>query len=383
MITELINGLLDYPIEPLPQDLLAELPRMKKGQRIVAIRKARGIKQQIELRKRAKLAIATCSTIETRDIIPSPKHLFAIAAVLQTDPLLIIFGRPWEKIFPELTDAEKMFFLRLRKGWTQLQLAQELEKSGLVFNTKNPGAKRSTVAQWEIGKARPAPEKITAIRKVLADDGLFQDSVAQPVLPKSKPKPTPPAIKPAPQSTPSSPPIKIIVDRQAKIDVAANEALTAIQKLATIQSNPSQNLESHAIVVFARRLIKELRQLQSKDELEIVELELNEQLAKIKQAALASKLVPAAPVKPKLIENLRHEKVSFAARHVANRTISALLRESPGKSIIQILPILVRHQDWNAVRVAVDRIEINQEKKLQPEDRVYLIEVKSQIPQTK
>ncbi len=63
-------------------------------------------------------------------------------------------------------------------------------------------------------------------------------------------------------------------------------------------------------------------------------------------------------------------------RKRANGDINNLLKEFPEKSILQILPLLVKSCNWNAVRVAVARIERNQADKLRSEDCCYLREVK-------
>ena len=175
MIAKQANKVLDYPIEPLPQDLLIKLPDITVGQRITAIRETRKLTKS-QLRKKANIASSTYVYIEKRGTLPSPKHLFNISKALQVDPILIIKGKSWDKISPNLEDNEKMVLLRLRKGWNQTELATALESFGLKFETDILDAKRSTVAQWERGIAKPMFNKRNIIREVLGNDIFPQES---------------------------------------------------------------------------------------------------------------------------------------------------------------------------------------------------------------
>lgn len=172
MVTEVIDRTLDYQIKPLSEDLLAQLPQMTRGAIIIAVRKDRGMRQQMQLRKRVGISSSTFCQIEAGDGIPRPKHLLDISRVLMIDPIIIACKKPWAEVLTKLTDNEKMFFLRIRRGWRQEDLAQELERAGLRFNSGSLDSKRTTVTQWENG-VTPRPEFRPIIRKVLADDALF------------------------------------------------------------------------------------------------------------------------------------------------------------------------------------------------------------------
>ena len=64
----------------------------------------------------------------------------------------------------------------------------------------------------------------------------------------------------------------------------------------------------------------------------------------------------------------------------ANRVISGFMKQFPGKSLIQILPVLIRYcSDKTIAKIAIERIERNQGEKLSFEDRAFLKEVKSQL----
>ena len=99
------------------------------------------------------------------------------------------------------------------------------------------------------------------------------------------------------------------------------------------------------------------------------------------------KLEEAITLKRKLTEKLKEikpqipQKLNLSAEEIkeAEHRIKGLLKEFPEKSLIQILPILVKEENWNAVRVAIARIERNQSKKLTPEDRIYLKEIKEEL----
>lgn len=375
MNIEAIDSALDYPTAPLPQDLLARFPQMTRGQIIVTIRKARGMSQQVQLKRQTGIPCGTLCHIEASDSIPRPRYLLSISRVLKMDPIIIACKKPWKEASAGLTDDEKMFFLRIRRGWTQKDLAVELEKAGLVFNTNRLGSKRTTIAQWERGAATPTPEKRSIIRRVLSDETLFQKTAVPvpktvvlraapvaPAEPKPEPKPelkltTQPIIKPEPA-------------RQKQIDARAYEALAI---LGGLRESPGENasLDSRPSVLRIRTLIRELRQMKAEEEAQVVEIDLEKKLTVLRQK-IAETQKPTRPVEEK-------PKISAEDRKRANRSISSLLQQFPGKSILQILPILVRYQDWVAVRVAVERIEQHQAHKLTPEDRVYLEEVKSQI----
>jgi len=99
------------------------------------------------------------------------------------------------------------------------------------------------------------------------------------------------------------------------------------------------------------------------------------------------KLEEAITLKRELTEKLKEikpqipQKLNLSAEEIkeAEHRIKGLLKEFPEKSLIQILPILVKEENWNAVRVAIARIERNQSKKLTPEDRIYLKEIKEEL----
>lgn len=156
-------------------ELLQELPKMTVGERIAAIRKERGL-TKAELRKRAGIASSTYVYIERRDAPPEPRHLLNLSKVLQVDPIFIIKGQSWRLASHSLSDREKMLLLRLRKGWSQKEMAIALEKAGLNFRTTILGSKRTRITQWEVGAAEPPHSAREIIRSVLGDDTLFASS---------------------------------------------------------------------------------------------------------------------------------------------------------------------------------------------------------------
>ncbi len=65
-------------------------------------------------------------------------------------------------------------------------------------------------------------------------------------------------------------------------------------------------------------------------------------------------------------------------RKRANRVIRNFLKQFPNKSLIQILPVLIRRcSDIFVAKVAIERIERNQKEKLSFDDRMYLKKIKS------
>ncbi|MCX5715912.1 MAG: helix-turn-helix transcriptional regulator, partial [Candidatus Omnitrophica bacterium] len=178
---------LGYETKPLPEELLKRLPRLTIGGRIVAIREYRGL-TQVQLRKLCGIPSGTISFIENSDSVPLPRNLFDISKHLNVDPALILKGRSWAAISPDLKDGERLTLLRLRRGWTQGQLARELEKAGLKFKTSNNNSKKTAVVRWE-GGTRPTRNNRMIIRKVLGDQQLFRQSADQGV--SSKPDSVP------------------------------------------------------------------------------------------------------------------------------------------------------------------------------------------------
>ncbi len=157
------------------------------------------------------------------------------------------------------------------------------------------------------------------------------------------------------------------------IDAKAYEALAILEGLETIQVDKNINLDSRPSVLRIKMLIRELRQMEAEKEARIIEIDLEKKLTALRQKIVAGRK-PALQIEPKL-------KISAKDRKRANRSISNLLQQSPEKSILQILPILVKYEDWDTVRVAVDRIEEHQKRKLTLEDLIYLKKVKEKLQQ--
>ncbi len=172
MEREYLNRKFHYSAQPLPESLLRELPAMIVGERIAAIRQRRRL-TKVQLRRMAGIASSTYAYVEKRDGLPDPKHLFNISKVLQVDPILIIKGKNWNLASRLLPNNEKMSLLRLRKGWSQKEMAIALEKAGLNFRTTILYSKRARIAQWEIGAAEPPHSVQEIIKKVLEDNALF------------------------------------------------------------------------------------------------------------------------------------------------------------------------------------------------------------------
>lgn len=360
MKTKKSNKALDYVVKPLPKDLLRKLPEMAIGERIAVIRKARGLTKS-QLRKNAHIASSTYVYVEKRGSIPTPRNLFKISKALEVDPVLIVKGKNWEEISSHLKDSEKIMLLRLRRGWTQTELATALEKAGLRFETEFSAAKRTTVAQWERGIAKPSFNKQDVIRVVLGDGNLFEESIG----------PMSVTITESPRTTEEST-ITEVQRPVAEIERKVDRALKYLEKLDALEINGRVETELNKTVRVIRSIIKHLEIIGGKEKAQILEEELNTKLMRIK-----NKIAEKEKQKRKEEES----KISPAGRKIANQTISGLLKEFPGKSIIQILPILVRKTDWSAVQVAVERIEKSQSKKISIEDIVYLNEVKSQLRQ--
>lgn len=151
-------------------------------------------------------------------------------------------------------------------------------------------------------------------------------------------------------------------ETERKVD----KALEYLEELGKIEIDENTDINSDKTVRIIRIIIRHLNILGAKEEAEILETELSRKLEEIRNK----------------IEEIEKDKISPAQRKNANEAIRNLLDEFPGKSIIQILPILVKREDWIAVQVAIERIERSQSKKLSIEDIIYLNEVKSQLSQT-
>jgi len=66
-----------------------------------------------------------------------------------------------------------------------------------------------------------------------------------------------------------------------------------------------------------------------------------------------------------------------AQRKKARRVIRSFQRQFPGKSLLQLLPVIARHcSSKEVIREIVERIEQNQGKELSFEDRRFLEEIK-------
>lgn len=78
----------------------------------------------------------------------------------------------------------------------------------------------------------------------------------------------------------------------------------------------------------------------------------------------------------RLIQQLAFET---ARRKTAERSIRHIQRQFPKKSLIQLLPVILKYCGPFAAELAIERIERNQGDKLTPEDRFFLQEVKTQL----
>jgi transcriptional regulator with XRE-family HTH domain len=388
---------LGYEIKPLSAELMGKLPDMIVGARIVAIIKERGFKNPAEARKAAGIKSGTFSHMINSDTIPHPGNLFAICRVLHVDPIIVIKGRPWEEISAGLPDNEKMNLLRLRRGWTQEELALALEKAGLRFDTASPDSKRTTVTQWLLAKAAPMLEKQLIIKRVLGDSTLFATAGPKEVIEEVKteekkplgaeePRIEPVQEKPEtakreePVTTPvvaegegpevieipekeGTPPAQEAQEETLTIQRKADEIRQGLSDLARIQIDEATDIESIDTIGIIRLLIEDLRELDL-DQAVVLDRELGRKITEIEKRIAALK---------------KGRGLSKAERKKASRAISSYLEQFRGKSIVQILPLLVKSRDWVAVRVAVERVESGGLERLHPADLQYLYETKSRL----
>jgi len=223
-IDRIANDDLGYEIQPLSEELMQRLsdPQMTIGDRIFAIIEERGFKNPNVVRRESGLPSGTFSHITHSNSVPHPRNLYAIAKVLQVDPILIVEGRPWKEVSSALPDKQKLSLGRLRHGWSQEELAVRLESAGLKFDTASLDAKRNTVTQWEKGIV-PSPDTRPFIRLVLGDNSLFTQDVSQQPSPRLK-RPTR-ATKPKLPTAPESSPTPTVAAPKPTIDLAKIQEL--------------------------------------------------------------------------------------------------------------------------------------------------------------
>lgn len=175
----------DFDIEPLPDDILGSLPNLIIGERIMAVRESesRGRMKKGKLCKITGINSSTYAYVERRATPPEPHQFYLICRALKVHPILILKGRFWENIKNSLELKEKIYLLRMCKGWTQEEFAINLERAGLRFDTERQDSKRTTVAQWERGVI-PVPEHRTIICNVLGDPDIFINIKTEPVIAK-------------------------------------------------------------------------------------------------------------------------------------------------------------------------------------------------------
>lgn len=251
----------------LSVSFLKELPEMTVGERIAAIRQKRGLIKS-QLRKMAGIAGSTYVYVEKRDAIPNPKNLFNISKVLRVDPILIIKGKNWNLVSALLEDKEKLFLLRLRKGWTQEELAIALEKAGLNFNTSLPDSKRTRITQWEIGAVKPIHNTVEIIRRVLGDDTIF-GGVANPE------KPAKPLEKTKVQKS------NWEEQETGVTNKTAEKALKRLESLGRPKKRQDSNRPLGREIRLVRLIISDLRFTGATRDAEILQARLNRKLKEI------------------------------------------------------------------------------------------------------
>tara|TARA_Y100000310_G_C20318365_1_gene639539 strand:+ start:176 stop:487 length:312 start_codon:yes stop_codon:yes gene_type:complete len=63
----------------------------------------------------------------------------------------------------------------------------------------------------------------------------------------------------------------------------------------------------------------------------------------------------------------------------AKQIIATLQKRFPDKSLLQLLPVLLKHSGKAVTKVALERIKRNQAGKLSPEDQVFLQKVEKEL----
>ncbi len=64
---------------------------------------------------------------------------------------------------------------------------------------------------------------------------------------------------------------------------------------------------------------------------------------------------------------------------IASRTIGGFLRQNPDKTLLQIMPLVVRTGNWVAVEIAIGMIREDETLKLKKDDAAYLAEIEAQL----
>ncbi len=176
---------LGYALEPLPDPVKAQLPAATVGERICLLRLARGFQMKATLCHLASIPTNTYVAIERREGLPHARYLLAIARALRVDPSWIIKGVPLEEALGSVRYPQTFTLLRLRRGWTQEDLARRLIEEGMSFDVAQPlsgqdlvEAVRPTIAQWENG-VTPSAEKRAIVNRVLGRDVFGEIAAAE------------------------------------------------------------------------------------------------------------------------------------------------------------------------------------------------------------
>lgn len=79
-------------------------------------------------------------------------------------------------------------------------------------------------------------------------------------------------------------------------------------------------------------------------------------------------------------EEIKRILISATQKKKAERVINSFLKQFPGKSLIQILPVLIKRcSDKTIIRTAIERIE---KQDLVPDDQYWLEGIKNQLKQS-
>lgn len=81
-------------------------------------------------------------------------------------------------------------------------------------------------------------------------------------------------------------------------------------------------------------------------------------------------------------EKVKSLLIEAGQRKRAAKEINFFLKNFKGKSLIQLLPVLLRRSNRTTVLVALERIERNQKKELSHEDHVFLKEIRDQLEES-
>ena len=72
-----------------------------------------------------------------------------------------------------------------------------------------------------------------------------------------------------------------------------------------------------------------------------------------------------------------------AERKRAKRSISHLQKQFPNKSLIQLIPVILKYGGPFAAKIAIERIKRNQKDSLTADERIFIMEVQERLEESK